>query len=133
MSAGYYADDYEPPHVSIWQRINRLLWVLLILTMVAFIIGSFLPELEKQRTEQEARARLHRLIDEQNTLKSRNKRQIGWLENDPEYLATLIRDKFDLMKEGETILIIDPPKPPALQPEPVAPPSGSSSSQTRKR
>ncbi len=122
MSAGYYADDYEPPHVSIWQRINRLLWVLLILTMVAFIIGSFLPELEKQRTEQEARARLHRLIDEQNTLKSRNKRQIGWLENDPEYLATLIRDKFDLMKEGETILRLEPAKSAVVTPEmPSAP------------
>ncbi len=122
MSAGYYEDDYEPPHVSIWQRINRLLWVLLILTMVAFIIGSFLPELQKQRTEQEARARLHRLIDEQSALKSRNKRQIGWLENDPEYLATLIRDKFDMMKEGETILRLESAKPATVTPEmPIVP------------
>ena len=87
MSSGYYVEDYEPPHVSIWQRINRLLWALLILTMVAFIIGSFLPELEKQRTEREARNRLHRLIDEQRALHSRYERQIGWLQNDPEYLA----------------------------------------------
>ncbi len=128
MSAGYYEDDYEPPHVSVWQRINRLLWVLLILTMVAFIIGSFLPELQKQRTEREARDRLHRLIDEQTALKSHYRRQIGWLENDPEYLATLIRDKFDMMKDGETILRLEPAKAAAVTPEmPIvpAPPAGA--------
>ena len=127
MSAGYYADDYEPPHVSIWQRLNRLLWVLLILTMVAFIIGSFLPELQKQRTEQEARepaAPANRRTDAR--CKARYKRQIGWLENDPEYLATLVRDKFDMMKEGETILRLEPAKAaPVITPElpmvPVAP------------
>ena len=117
VSSGYYADDYDAPHVSIWQRINRLLWALLILTMVAFIIGSFLPELEKQRTERDARARLHRLIDEQRALHSRYERQIGWLQNDPEYLATIIRDKFDMMKEGETILRIEPAKAGVITPE----------------
>ena len=125
MSAGYYADDYEPPHVSIWQRLNRLLWALLILTMVAFIIGSFLPELEKQRTEREARNRLHRLIDEQRALHSRYERQIGWLQNDPEYLATLVRDKFDMMREGETILRLEPPKAAGVTPEMPAPPAAS--------
>ena len=112
----------KPPHVSIWQRINRLLWALLILTMVAFIIGSFLPELEKQRTEREARNRLHRLIDEQRALHSRYERQIGWLQNDPEYLATLVRDKFDMMREGETILRVEPVKATASSPRRCPPP-----------
>ena len=122
VSSGYYAEDYEAPHVSIWQRINRLLWALLILAMVAFIIGSFLPELEKQHTEQASRERLHRLIDEQRALHSRYERQIGWLQNDPEYLATLIRDKFDMMKDGETILRLEPAKAATVTPEsPAAP------------
>ena len=123
MSAGYYADDYEPPHVSVWQRINRLLWALLILTMVAFIIGSFLPELEKQRTERASRERLHRLIDEQRALHARYERQIGWLQNDPEYLATLVRDKFDMMRDGETILRLEPAKAAAVGPEMPAVPA----------
>lgn len=123
MSSGYYVDDYEAPHVSIWQRINRVLWALLILTMVAFIIGSFLPELDKQRTERDARDRLHRLIDEQRALRSRNVREIGWIKNDPEYLASkYVRDKFDMMKEGETILRLEPAKAGAVAPEmPVVP------------
>ena len=123
MSSGYYVDEFETPHVSIWQRINRVLWALLILTMVAFIIGSFLPELEKQRTEQASRERLHRLIDEQRAINSRYKREIGWIQNDPEYLAAkYVRDKFDMMKEGETVLRLEPAKPATVAPEmPVAP------------
>ena len=117
MSAGYYADEYEPPYVSIWQRLNRVLWALLVLTMVGFIIGSFLPELQKQRTEAETRARLHRLIDENRAVHTRLEHQISWLQNDPEYLATIIRDKFDMMKEGETIFRMEPAKPGVVTPE----------------
>ena len=124
MSSGYFVEDYEPSYVSVWQRINRVLWVLLILTMVAFIIGSFLPELDKQRTEREARERLHRLIDEQRAILSRHQREIGWIKNDPEYLtAKYMRDKFDVMKEGETILRLEPAKAGTVTPEMPAVPA----------
>ena len=122
MSAGYYIEEYEPPTPSIWTRINRLLWVLLILTVVALIIGAFLPELEKQRVERDERARLTRLIDEQRALLERNKRKVGWLMNDPEYLGIIARDRLNLMKEGETILRIEAPKEPA---PPAASPAAS--------
>ena len=122
MSAGYYIEEYEPPTPSIWTRINRLLWVLLILTVVALIIGAFLPELEKQRVERDERARLTRLIDEQHALLERNKRKVVWLTNDPEYLGIIARDRLNLMKDGEMILRIEPPKEPALQAQPPVPP-----------
>ncbi len=115
-------EDDGPPTPSIWTRINRLLWALLTLTVVALIIGAFLPELEKQKIERDERARLTRLIDEQRTLFERNKRKVGWLANDPEFLGIVARDRLDLMKEGETILRIEPPKAPALQAQPPPPP-----------
>ena len=122
MNSGYYSEGYEPPPPSIWHRLNRVLWVLIILTMVATIIGAFLPEVQKQRNERDERARLHQLIDEQRTLNSRYKAQIGWLQTDPEYLAIFMREKFDMMKPGETILRVDAAKPPAVTPEsPAAP------------
>ena len=121
MSTGYYLEEFERPPVSIWQRINRLLWVLLILTTVGIIIGAFLPELEKQRNERDERARLHRLIDEQRAIHSRYEREINWLTNDPEYLGIIARDKLELMKEGETILRVEPPKAPDVQDAPVLP------------
>ena len=123
MSAGYYIEEYEPPTPSIWTRVNRLLWVLLILTVVALIIGAFLPQVEKQRVERDERERLTRLIDEQRTLLEHNKRKAAWLVNDPEYLSIFARERLNLMKEGETILRIEPPKEPALQPQPSPPPA----------
>ena len=125
MNTAYYRDDYEePPPPSIWHRLNRVLWVLLILTVTVTIIGAFLPELQKQRNERDERARLHRLIDEQRTLHTQHEREIGWLQNDPEYLAIKARDRLDLMKDGETILRVDPVKPPALSPETPPTPLG---------
>jgi cell division protein FtsB len=113
LSSGYYSDDGERTGVSIWHHVNRLLWILLLLTTVAIIIGAFLPELEKQRTERAERARLHRLIDEQRALHVRYEDQIRWLKNDSEYLGIIARDKLDLMKEGETIYRFEAPKTPA--------------------
>ena len=110
MSTGYYLEEYERAPVSIWQRINRFLWILLILTMVGVIIGAFLPQLEKQRTERDERARLQRLIDEQRALYSRHEREMSWLTNSPEYLGIIARDKLEMMKDGETILRVEPPK-----------------------
>lgn len=123
MNVGYYEEDYDgAPPESIWQRINRWLWALLILTVVAIIVGAFLPELQKQRTERQQRERLHRLIEEQKTLHSRYTREIGWLQNDPEYLGIIARDRLGLMKPGETILLTDPAKPSAIEPDvPAAP------------
>lgn len=115
---GYYEEEDGPPPESIWQRVNRWLWAILVLTVVVIIIGAFLPELQKQKTERDQRDRLHRLIEEQKTLHSRYTRQIDWLQNDPEYLGIIAQNRLDLMKEGESILIFEPPKEaPALEPE----------------
>ena len=117
--------------MTIWQRINRLLWVVIVLTVVALIIGSFLPELEKQREERRKNDDLQRSIDQQKAINHHLQNQVTWLQNDPDYLAVFARDKRNMMKEGESILVIDPPKAPAIQPEPVVPPAGSGP--TRKR
>ena len=118
MSGRYDEDDYQVPPETFWKRLNRVLWALLILTVVAIIIGAFLPELQKQRTEREQLARLHRLIDEQKALHSHYTREIGWIQHDPEYLASrYARDMLNLMKPGEAILVVDPPKAPVIEPE----------------
>ena len=122
MNSNFYVEEYEPPTVTIWQRINRLLWVVIVLTVVTLIIGAFMPELAKQRDERHKNEDLQRSIDQQKAINSHLQKQAGWLANDPEYLAIYARDKSNMMKEGETILVIDPPKAPALQPGPVAPP-----------
>ncbi len=128
MNSAYYREEYDlPPPPSIWHRLNRLLWVLLMLTMVATVIGAFLPELQKQRNEVAERARLTRLIDVQRKMHSRYEREIGWIQHDPDYLASkYARDMLDLMKPGETILRVEPDKAAALPPvAPAAPHSAT--------
>ena len=132
MNSNFYVEEYEPPTVTIWQRINRLLWVVIVLTVVALVIGAFLPEHDKMLNEQRKNDDLQHSIEQQKAINRRLQNQAVWLVNDPDYLAIYARDKRNLMKEGESILVIDPPKAPALQPEPVAPPSNGGS-QTRKR
>ena len=131
MIANFPVEEYEPPTVTIWQRINRLLWVVIVLTIVALIIAAFLPELEKQREERRKGDDLQRSIDQQKAINQHLQKQVGWLQNDPDYLAIFARDKRNMMKEGESILIIDPPKAPAIQPGPVTPPAGSGPSRKR--
>jgi len=132
LIANFQLEEYEPPTVTIWQRINRLLWVIIVLTVVVLIIGAFMPELAKQREERRKNEDLQRSVDQQKAINSHLQKQVGWLANDPDYLAIYARDKRNLMKEGESILVIDPPKAPALQPEPVGTPS-SGTNQARKR
>ena len=109
MNSNFYVEEYEPPTVTIWQRINRLLWVVIVLTVVALIIGAFLPELEKQREERRKNEDLQRSIDQQKAINTHLRNQTTWLANDPEYLANYARDKMNMMKDGESILVIDPP------------------------
>ena len=131
MIANFPVEEYEPPTVTIWQRINRLLWVVIVLTVVALIIGALLPELEKQRDERRKNDDLQRSIEQQKAINRHLQNQVSWLQNDPDYLAIFARDKRSMMREGESILIIDPPKAPAIQPEPVVPPPGSGPARRR--
>jgi cell division protein FtsB len=128
LSAGYYLHPHDAhPPVSIWQRINRLLWVLLILAMVGMVIGAFLPELQEQRNERQKRDELRRQIDEQQDLHDRLARQIDWLNHSPEYLSIFAREKLEMKQEGETILRMEPSKstepaePVPMQPRRIAP------------
>ncbi len=107
LSSGYYIEEDEAPGANIWQRLSRLLKVLLLLAMVAMTICAFQPELSDQRMEREKLSKLREQINGQKRIHSNYERQVNWLTNSPEYLETFARDRFDLMKEGETIFRLD--------------------------
>lgn len=87
------------------------------------IIGAFLPELATQQSERQKLARLNEQITAERHLLLRNQRQVNFLTNSPEYVEAIARDRFDRMKEGETIYRFDDGKSkPALAPVvPTAP------------
>ena len=51
---------------------------------------------------------MYKLIDAQRTLHTRYQNEIGWLQNDREYLSIIAGDRMDLMKPGETIFRVEP-------------------------
>src|SRR5439155_27232138 len=47
-------------------------------------------------------------VNEQQTLLSRQTREVNMLKTDVTYLETIARDRLDRMKEGETIFRLEP-------------------------
>ncbi|MDQ3621577.1 MAG: septum formation initiator family protein [Verrucomicrobiota bacterium] len=71
---------------------------------------SFLPEVKKRKEHETRIEELKTEIENQRMLLARHRREEFLLNNDPEYVGLIARDRLDLMKEGETIYRLDPPK-----------------------
>ena len=49
-------------------------------------------------------------IEHEKQLLTRRQREEKLLRSDPEYIGMISRDRLDVMKEGETIFRLDPPR-----------------------
>jgi cell division protein FtsB len=111
VSSGPGQFQSSSPSEGIWYFLNRLLFVLIVLTVGAIAAYHFLPEVTKRR-DQEARVEELKLeVEKERQLLVRNTRAEELLKHDPEYVGLIARDRLDLMKEGETIYRFDPVKP----------------------
>ena len=99
------------PSGGIWYFLNRLLCVLILLVLGTIAAYHFLPEVTKRRDQQARVEELKVEVEKQRQLLVRNTRIEELLKHDPEYIGLVARDRLDLMKEGETIYRIEPPKP----------------------
>lgn len=116
MSDDYYPPGDAPAPVSLWHRLNRLLGVAIVVAVVAGIIAAFLPQLERQRAARKEEERLQLQVKQRRERVARQTRELAWLKNDPSYVEIIARDRLDLMKEGETIYRLEPPKTPTPRP-----------------
>lgn len=99
------------PAEGVWHSLNKFVLTLIVLAAGVPIAYSFLPEVSR-RKEQNARIEaLKALVDERRMELARNTREEYLLKHDPEFAGIYARDRLDLMKEGEVIYRIDPPKP----------------------
>ena len=102
-----YGDFRARREATVWQRLNRILRVLLVLALVLVIVSLFLPQWKKLTQSRAEIDNLQGLVNEQKTLLARQMREVNLLKTDPSYLETLARDRLDLMKEGETIFRVE--------------------------
>ena len=96
---------------TVWQRWNRVLVTLLLLSVWLVIVSLIVPPYKKLKLGQEDIARLQAQRDEQQALLAKQTREVNLLKTDPVYLETIARDRLDLMKEGETIFRIESATP----------------------
>jgi cell division protein FtsB len=107
-----YGDFRERREATVWQRLNSVLRVLLLLAAILVIVSLFLPLHKKLGQGQTENENLQSQVNDQKILLARQTREVNLLKTDPTYLETMARDKLDLMKEGETIFRLEPPAAP---------------------
>ncbi len=97
---------------TVWQRLNRILRVLLVLAVWLVIVSLFVPPYKRLVQSRAEIDNLQEQVNEQQTLLSRQTREVNMLKTDATYLETIARDRLDLMKEGETIFRLEPARAP---------------------
>ena len=97
---------------TVWQRLNRILRVLLVLAVWLVIVSLFVPPYKRLVQSRAEIDNLQQQVNEQQTLLSRQTREVNMLKTDATYLETIARDRLDLMKEGETIFRLEPARAP---------------------
>jgi cell division protein FtsB len=103
-----FADFRARREASLWQRLNRVLRVLLVIAIWLVIISLFVPPYKKLT---QSRGEIDNLIaqaTDQKVLLARQTREINLLKTDVTYLETIARDRLDVMKDGETIFRLEP-------------------------
>ncbi|MGZ4982657.1 MAG: FtsB family cell division protein [Chthoniobacterales bacterium] len=92
---------------SIWQQLNRVLRVLLLLTGILVVVSLFVPQQKRLAQSRHDLENLQTQVNEQKMLLARQQREVKLLNSDPTYLETIARDRLDLMKEGETVFRLE--------------------------
>ncbi len=109
MEHAAYGDFRARHEATVWQRLNTVLRLLLIVAMILVVVSLFLPRY-KQLTQ--SRAQIDALQAQVNVQKAglaRQTREVNLLKTDATYLETIARDRLDLMKEGETVFRLEQP------------------------
>ena len=116
MDATGYGDFRARREATIWQRMNHVLRVLLVVAAWLLIISFFLPPYKKLNQSRAEIEQLQTQVNDEKASLARHTKEITLLKADPVYLETIARDKLDLMKEGETIFRLESRRPAAQSP-----------------
>ena len=102
-----YGDFRARREATVWQRLNRVLKVLLFLAFWLVVLSLFVPPYKKLNKSRAEIDNLQAQGSGQKMLLARQTREISLLKTDATYLETVARDRLDLMKEGETVFRVE--------------------------
>ncbi len=107
MDATGYGPFRARREANIWQQMNAILRVLLLIAVWLLMISFFLPPYQQLQRDRASIDLLRTQLSAQKGTLARLTRQVALLKNDPTYLETIARDNLQLMKEGETIFRLE--------------------------
>lgn len=93
---------------DLWKKANRLLLVLVVLTLVALFGVIYAPERGRLADLKERLATEKAALRTEELIKAKRSREVDLLRNDLEYIEIVAREKIGVMKNGETIMRLDP-------------------------
>ena len=102
-----YGDFRARREATVWQRLNRVLKVLLFLAFWLVVVSLFVPPYKKLQQSRSEIDNLQAQVNDQKMLLARQTREVNLLKTDSAYLETIARDRLDLMKDGETIFRVE--------------------------
>ena len=102
-----YGDFRARREATVWQRLNRIVLVLLVIAIWLVIVSLFMPPYKKLMQSRAEVDNLQQQVNEEQSLLARQTREVNLLKTDVTYLETIARDRLDLMKEGETIFRLE--------------------------
>lgn len=92
---------------EIWNVVNRILTLLVIAGFLVMLALWFYPEVQKRNALAADLEQKTADLSKEQLLRKQREREKFLLENDPDYIEAIARDRLDLMKEGETIFRLD--------------------------
>ena len=110
MSAAQSHFQPTTPSGAVWPALNWLLGMLIVVGVLGVLVIRFNPENAKRRAQLAILDQLKLDVEQARQELQRNTREEEMLKHDREYLEIISRDRLDLMKEGETIYRLDPPR-----------------------
>lgn len=95
-----------------WRAVNRFLILLIGIGFVVAVSMAFVPELRRIDEMRATLAALQKELAASDLLLAQQQRQERWLNESPEYVEQIARDRLGVMKEGETLIRLDEEKKP---------------------
>src|SRR5512141_3303430 len=84
-----YADFRARREATVWQRLNRILLVLLVIAIWLVIVSLFVPPYKKLMQSRAEVDNLQQQVNEQQNLLAHQTREINLLKTDSTYLETV--------------------------------------------
>ena len=101
----------SPAPGGLWVSLNRLLLVLIAVTVLTAVGYRYLPEIAKRNAQEMQLDALKSEIEHQKQLLSRRMREESLLKHDSEYIGMIARDQLDVMRANETIYRVELSRP----------------------